>query len=205
MTFYTKSCVLSSQAKEFIQIADILDAVTASDSECEVLSGEDESDDKLWELDDVERAGDDSYHADDDVGGPEDTVGDDNDDSDYDVPLANRMKKKPKKYKFEKRRPFVPPQLPPFIPEPERPTPDDGIPIEYVNMFLTDDMIENLLLQSNKYATEKTGLCPNFTKAELQTYFGIYYLMGIVRLPKIDDYWRSDLWYGQIADKMSRL
>ena len=180
MTFYTKSCILSSQAKEFIEIADILDAVTASDSECEVLSGDDELDDGLWELDDVEGAGDDSYHADDDVGGPEDTVGDDDDDSDdrddsddddddgdYDVPLANRMKKKPKKYKFEKRRPFVPPQLPPFIPEPERPTLDDRIPIEYVNMFLTDDMIENLVLQSNKYATEKTGLCPNFTKAEL--------------------------------------
>ncbi len=109
MTFYTKSCALSSQAKEFIEIADILDAVAASDSECEVLSGEDELDDELWELDDVERAGDDSYHADDDGGGPEDTVGDDNDDSDdrddgdYDVPLANRMKKNPKKYKFEKR------------------------------------------------------------------------------------------------------
>ncbi len=77
------------------------------------------------------------------------------------------------------------------------------IPIEYVNMFLTDDMIENLVLQSNKYATENTGLCLNFTKAELQTYFGMYYLMGIVRLLKIDDYRRSDLWYRQITYKMS--
>lgn len=98
----------------------------------------------------------------------------------------------------------MPPQLPPFIPEPEMPTPDDRIPVEYVNMFLTDDMIENLVLESNKYATEKTGSCPNFTKAELQTYIGMYYLMGIVRLPKIDDYGRSDLRYAQIADKMSR-
>ena len=64
-------------------------------------------------------------------------------------------------------------------------------------------MIDNSVEESNKYATEKTGSCPNFTKAEMTAYFGIYYLMGIVRLPKIDDYW-SDLRYSQIADKMSR-
>ncbi len=52
MTFYTKSCISSSLVKEFIEIADIVDAVTASDSECEVLSGKNE-------LDDVEGAGDD--------------------------------------------------------------------------------------------------------------------------------------------------
>jgi hypothetical protein len=77
------------------------------------------------------------------------------------------------------------------------PTPDDRIPVEYVNMFLTDDMIENLVLESNKYATETTESCPNFTKTEL------YYLMGIVRLQNIDDYWRFDLRYAQIADRMS--
>lgn len=159
-----------------------------------------------------------------DVGGDVgDNDGDDN--GGDDVPLANLMKtkqkskakkpkgkkkskakkkSKPNKYNFEAKRPFVPPQLPPFVPEPETPTPADRIPIEYVDMFLTDDMIENLVVESNKYATEKTGSCPNFTKAELRIYFGIYYLMGIVRLPKIDDYWRSDLRYGQIAEKMSR-
>jgi hypothetical protein len=142
-----------------------------------------------------------------DVGGDVgDNDGDDN--GGDDVPLANLMKtkqkskakkpkgkkkskakkkSKPNKYNFEAKRPFVPPQLPPFVPEPETPTPADRIPIEYVDMFLTDDMIENLVVESNKYATEKTGSCPNFTKAELRIYFGIYYLMGIVRLSKIDD------------------
>ena len=92
-----------------------------------------------------------------------------------------------------------------FIPDPESPVPDDyRIPIDYVNMFLTDDMLENLAVESNKYATEKTGSCPNFIKAEIRTYFGIYYMMVIVRLPKIDDYWRNDLRYAQFAEKMSR-
>ena len=71
-------------------------------------------------------------------------------------------------------------------------------------MFITDDMLENLVLESNKYATEKTGSCPNFTKAELLTYIWMYYLMGIVRVPKIDDYWSNNLRYEQIASKMSR-
>ena len=29
-------------------------------------------------------------------------------------------------------------------------------------------------------------------------------MMGIVRLPKVDDYWRSDLRYAQIAEKILR-
>jgi hypothetical protein len=62
------------------------------------------------------------------------------------------------------------------MPEPERPVPDEKkLLIDYVNMFLTDDMIGNLVEESNKYATKKTGSCPNFGKAEMTTYFGIYY------------------------------
>jgi hypothetical protein len=197
-------------------IEDILDAIAASDSECGELSSEDELDkldNEVLEFDDVRGAGDELDYAVDTVGDAEGVGGDDYDDDDSagnndddndgdDVPLANRKKNNSKGYKFEKRRPFVPPQLPPFIPELETPAPDDQFPIEYVNMFLTDDMIENLVLESNKYATEKTGLCPNFTKAELRTYFGMYYMIGIVRLSKIDDYWGSDLRYGQIADKI---
>ena len=49
----------------------------------------------------------------------------------------------------------------------------------------------------------KQAHVPNFTKAELLTYIGMYYLMGIVRVPKIDDYWSNNLRYEQIASKMS--
>ncbi len=49
------SHILSWQGKKLMQLEDILNEVTASDSECEVLSsgGElDDYDDELWELDD---------------------------------------------------------------------------------------------------------------------------------------------------------
>ena len=155
-----------------------------------------DDEDELWMLDNNEIVWDDGDEDDD---GSEDDNGrdggdDKSDDGDDDEPLANW------KIKLCTRLP----QLPLFIPEPETPTPNNRILVDYVNMFLTDDMIGNLELETNKHGTEKTGSCPNFTKAELQTYIGMYNLMGIVRLPKIDGYWRSDLHYFQIADKMSR-
>ena len=104
----------------------------------------------MWEI----GAEVDSNHA-DDVGDNHD--GDNNDsnndsDGSYtdDVPLARQKKKKLKQYKFETRRPFIPPQLPLFIPDPESPVPDDHrIPADYANMFIKDDMLENLGAESN--------------------------------------------------------
>ena len=171
----------------FVEFNDILNEITTSDSECEVLSSEDELDDESWEPDNiievVESQVDGGNDDSDDV-----EAGDICDNICNAIPIPKRKKQPPKAYKFEERRPFVPPQLPAFTPEPEKPIPEERIPVEYVHMFLTNDMVENLVTESNKYATEKTGVCPNFTKEELQTYIGIYYMMGIVRLPKIDDY-----------------
>ena len=35
------------------------------------------------------------------------------------------------------------------------------------------EVLENLVLESNKYAAEKTGSYPNFAKAQLLTYIGL--------------------------------
>ena len=56
-----------------------------------------------------------------------------------------------------------------------------------IDEVIIDEVLENLVLESSKYAAEKTGSYPNFSKAQLLTYIGMYYLMGIVRFPKIDD------------------
>ncbi|CAB4001872.1 Hypothetical predicted protein [Paramuricea clavata] len=190
--------------KDFVEIDDILDTVTGSDSQCDVLSSGDELNDDGdddWELDNVQGGCRGDYGDDSGISGGKDgdddgiVSGDGNDNNDDDnddnVPLACR-KKSESKYKFEKWQPFLPRPLPLFIPEPNIPAPDERTPVEYVNMFLTDYIIDNLVEESNKHATEKTGSCPNFTKTEMTAYVGIYYLMGIVRLPKIDNYWRSD-------------
>ena len=80
--------------KEFIALTDILDKVTASDSECDVLSSGDELDDEgeLWKLDvdnEILRHDgvEDDDGSDDDNGG--DGGDDKSDDGDHDEPLAN--------------------------------------------------------------------------------------------------------------------
>ena len=93
------------------------------------------------------------------------------------------------------------PTLPPIIPEKELPSPEEGIPIEYIRIFLTDDMLENLVIESNKYGRENNGNRPNITKAELETFLGIYFSIGIIKMPKIEDYWSSSLRCAPIADK----
>ena len=69
MKFYSKSYILSWQAKKLIQLTDILGVVTASDSECEMLSSGEEldDDDELWELDEIEGTGIDGDNDDDTV------------------------------------------------------------------------------------------------------------------------------------------
>jgi hypothetical protein len=213
VTFLTKIYILFLQAKDFVEIDDILDTVTGSDSECDVLSSGDELDDD----------GDGSWIM-------------------FKVvvvaimmmilalvvvrtvttmellvviavmtmmttmmimylwPVERKVSKcislKSNNHLCHVRYPRLF-QNPRYLLSERIPVEYERIPVEYVNMFLTDDMIDNLVEESNKYATEKTGSCPNFTKTEMTTYVGIYYLMGIVRLPKIGNYWRSDLWYGQ--------
>ena len=134
-------------------------------------------------------------------------VAEDSDSSDDNVPLADLpcSKEVAGKYKFEKRRTFVPPTLPPFIPEKELPSPEERIPIEYICMFLTDDMLENFVFESNKYGTNMQQIwnSPNITKEELETFIGIHFLMAIIKMPNIVDYWNSSLRCAPIADKMS--
>ena len=68
--------VLFLQAKDFVEIDDILDTVTGSDSECDVLSSGDELDsddgDVDWELDNVQGGCRGDYGDDSGISGGED-------------------------------------------------------------------------------------------------------------------------------------
>ena len=161
--------LLVLQRKRLVDFTDVLEQLECSNSECdEISSGED-----IVDVDIEENTSD---------------VAEDSDSSDDNVPLADLpcSKEAAGKYKFEKRRTFVPPTLPPFIPE-------ERIPIEYICMFFTDDMLEHLAFESNKYGTEKNSNSPNITKEELETFIGIYFLVGIIKMRNIEDYWNSSL------------
>jgi hypothetical protein len=105
-----------------------LDTVTGSDSECDILSSGDELDDdgdEDWEMDNVQGGCRGDYDNGSGISGGEDgdddgiVSGDGSDDNDDDndddnVPLTSR-KKSELRYKFEKRRPFVPRPVHPHL------------------------------------------------------------------------------------------
>ena len=172
---------------------DIVDAVHASESEFEGFSDED---------------GDKNEYALTTNTGENDAAESESDfDSSDDEPLinlVNRIHEQNKKWSFDSERKFVPPNNVTFVDTPVKPKPALKTPYEYFKFFVTDDMISNIVTETNKYATEKNGKAWNFTAKEIEIYIGIYFLMGLVNMPKLDDYWKSELRYSNIADNMGR-
>jgi hypothetical protein len=90
--------------------------------------------------------------------------------------------------------------------------------IMYFSKVFTDDMIDEIVVQTNLYATQertvqrnrqrivvKTLNWKDITHNELKAFFGCMILMGIHILPRTDNYWSSDdaLHVSAIADVMT--
>ena len=62
-------------------------------------------------------------------------------------------------------------------------------------LFLTDDFIESVVENTNKYGKSKRQDFKPVTASEILMWFSIIYYMGVVRLPAKEDHWASDgLW-----------
>lgn len=82
---------------------------------------------------------------------------------------------------------------------------------ETFKQFFTDSLIQHITVQTNKYAQEtmeptKFLKWKRVTMDELRAYFGFMMLMGLVRMPQLDDYWKLDplFNYPPIATRISR-
>ena len=78
-------------------------------------------------------------------------------------------------------------------------------------LFFTRALLEYIVLQSNKYALECMGQekyesWEKITVDELTALLGFMLLMGIVCLPSLADYWKSDevFHYAPVARRVSR-
>lgn len=80
-------------------------------------------------------------------------------------------------------------------------------PIDYFDLFLTHDILEHIVQQTNLYATQE--LLVNDTSSQSRThawvpvtinemvkFLGLIGWMGLVKLPAIKDYWRVHKLYG---------
>jgi hypothetical protein len=75
-------------------------------------------------------------------------------------------------------------------------------PRRYFAMFFSDEIVSEIVNQSNMYSVEKTGRSANITKLDIEHFVAIHILMGVVRMPCYLDYWSSRLRYPPIADVM---
>ena len=82
-------------------------------------------------------------------------------------------------------------------------------PIDIFELFFTKSLREEIVQESNRYGKQVMGdnrysTWTPITVAELKAYFGFCILMGVNRLPSLDDYWSKDqrLHYAPIADRI---
>ena len=84
--------------------------------------------------------------------------------------------------------------------------------VKEIFLFFTTTVLQHIVDQSNKYALEfleEVGRRESWTMItieELLAYLGFMILMGIVKLPSIDDYWRRDevFHYAPVANRISQ-
>lgn len=70
-------------------------------------------------------------------------------------------------------------------------------PLDIFELFFSDDIITKMVEETNRYAEQVMGEeryreWRKITKEELKAFFGFSILMGIDRLPSVDDYWSKD-------------
>ena len=79
---------------------------------------------------------------------------------------------------------------------------DNATPLDFFRMLLTDDILDNIVTQTNLYAAQYISthnLPPRsrvhgwsrepFTREELQKFIALIIIMGLVNLPTIEDHW----------------
>lgn len=68
-------------------------------------------------------------------------------------------------------------------------------PYQYFSLFLDKNMINNIALETNKYAQEKSGEDKSITSGEIEQYLGILLLTGVVKMPSFRMYWAAETRY----------
>ncbi|CAH2002401.1 unnamed protein product [Acanthoscelides obtectus] len=75
-------------------------------------------------------------------------------------------------------------------------------PLAYFEKFFDDDLFEHIAHQANIYSTLTTRRSIDTTANEIRSFVGIEWIMGVVQMPAIEDYWAIETRYSIIADVM---
>ncbi|KAK2723512.1 hypothetical protein QYM36_001996 [Artemia franciscana] len=77
-------------------------------------------------------------------------------------------------------------------------------PLDLFRMFITEDILSNIVDQTNLNAMRKKNLALKLSLEELRRFLGVQMLMSILKLPAIKMYWENGIRYSPVADTMSR-
>jgi len=129
-----------------------------------------------------------------------------------DEPLANLVPKPTvatkapaqKTYRWSKQT-FTAPDVtftgshfsPPDSMEPE-------IPLQYFSHLVTNEMIDEMVANTNLYSTQQLGKSINTNRKEMEQVIGMFFRMGLVQMPGNRVYWEGDTAYKPVAEVMSR-
>ncbi|KAL2089315.1 hypothetical protein ACEWY4_014003 [Coilia grayii] len=72
----------------------------------------------------------------------------------------------------------------------------------YFVQFFDGDLFQLIAEQTNLYSCQLIGASINTNVDELKSFVGIKLIMGVVRMPSMDDYWAEATRYPKIADVM---
>uniref|UniRef100_A0A8C4DNN4 PiggyBac transposable element-derived protein domain-containing protein n=1 Tax=Dicentrarchus labrax TaxID=13489 RepID=A0A8C4DNN4_DICLA len=81
--------------------------------------------------------------------------------------------------------------------------PDELSLRSYFAQLFDDDLFQHIAEQTNLYSCQLIGASINTTVDEIKSFVGIKLIMGVVRMPSMDDYWAEDTRYAKIANVMS--
>lgn len=171
-----------------VEINNVLDALNCDDSDVE---GYDDDSDEDWE--DTPAA-----------------TQPDSDSSDDDVPLADLFPPPAQpnsgKRVYRWRKKAFTPKSTTFLGKELSPPADMAVksPYQYFREFITDDMIVRVVENTNLYSTQKSGKSINTTNKEVEQMLGMFFRMGLVKMPGIRQYWESATAYPPVSGVMSR-
>lgn len=75
-------------------------------------------------------------------------------------------------------------------------------PQQYFKKIFSDDLLDFIVDMTNLYSVQQQGKSICVTKKEIEILLGIEIIMGIVKMPAIEDYWSNDLRFEPIASAM---
>lgn len=128
-------------------------------------------------------------------------------DSEDDIPLSRWVTIRNAPIKWRKTETITHPPcfdshsgVPDFIKDMEDPT-----PYKLFQLFFTDDLIQNLVFQTNLYCQQGIRKYSPTNLSEMKSFLGINLLMGIKSLPSYRDHWSSapDLYDPYISQLMT--